>query len=183
MTHYDENFYDNQIEASLASARSVVPIVYKIYKPKTVIDVGCGVGTWASIFSNYECDVYGIDGDYVPRKRLLIEKYIPMDISKPFELSDRFDLAVCLEVAEHLPLERSSSFINDLCKLSDTILFSAATPGQGGTNHINEQPLEFWQNIFSEYGYSMYDCIRPFIKNMNEIAWWYRNNIVVFKKD
>lgn len=183
MTYYDKNFYDNQIEGSLSSARSVVPFVYKLYKPKTVIDIGCGVGTWASVFSDYKCDVSGVDGDYVPRNQVMIDNYIPLDISEPFNLSDKFDLAVCLEVAEHLPFERSRSFVQDLCKLSDTILFSAATPGQGGTNHINEQPLEFWENIFKEYKYSMHDCIRPLIKNMDEVAWWYKKNIVVFEKD
>lgn len=183
MTHYDDKFYDNQADGSLSSALMVVPLVYDKYHPKTIVDVGCGIGTWASVFQKYGCESLGIDGDYVSRDRVLINKYIPIDISESFQLDSRFDLAVCLEVAEHLPFERSDSFIYDLTKLSDRILFSAATPGQGGTNHINEQPLEFWEKIFKGYDYVMKDVVRPLIKDLDQVAWWYKNNIVVFEKE
>lgn len=183
MTYYDIEFYNNQIAGSLSSAEGVVPYVYELYSPKTVIDIGCGVGTWASVFEKYGCECVGVDGDYVPKESLLIKKYFPIDISKDFKIDGTFDLVICLEVAEHLPTERSESFIKDLAELSDRILFSAATPGQGGTNHINEQPLEFWEDIFNGYGYVMKDIVRPLIKDLDNVAWWYKNNIVVFEKE
>lgn len=182
MTHYDESFYDAQANGSLSSALNVVPLVYDRYQPKTVVDVGCGIGTWASVFEKYGCEALGIDGDYVSRDRLLVEKYLPIDISESFQVDYKFDLAVCLEVAEHLPFNRSQSFIYDLTRLSDTILFSAATPGQGGTNHINEQPLEFWEKIFISNGYEMKDDIKPLISDLEDVSWWYRKNIVVFER-
>ena len=182
MTHYDDKFYDDQANGSLLSALNVVPLVCDRYHPKTVVDVGCGIGTWASVFEKYDCEALGIDGDYVSGDRLLVKKYLPLDISESFQLGYKFDLAVCLEVAEHLPMDRSQSFIYDLTGLSDTILFSAATPGQGGTNHINEQPLEFWEKIFIKNGYEMKDEIRPLIADIKDVSWWYRKNIVVFEK-
>lgn len=182
VTHYDDKFYDDQADGSLSSALRVVPLVFDKYHPKDIVDVGCGIGTWASVFEKYGCEALGIDGDYVSRDRVLIKKYLPVDISESFKVEYKFDLAVCLEVAEHLPFERSDSFIHDLTQLSDHILFSAATPGQGGTNHINEQPLDFWEKLFNKYGYFMYDEIRPLIAELDDVAWWYKNNIVVFER-
>jgi hypothetical protein len=87
-----------------------------------------------------------------------------------------------LEVAEHLSDARSWSFVFDLTRLSDVVLFSAATPGQGGTNHINEQPLEYWQKMFELYEYVMKDDVRPKIADLDGVEWWYKKNIVVFER-
>jgi cyclopropane fatty-acyl-phospholipid synthase-like methyltransferase len=183
VNHYDEVFYNGQFHGSLGSAEQVVPIVMKMYYPKTVIDIGCGAGTWAHVFErDFSCEVTGVDGDYVPSDMILINNFISMDLEKKIDIEQRFDLVVCLEVAEHLSPERSQSFIIDLTKLSDRVLFSAATPGQGGTNHINEQPLVFWEQIFNGLGYKMKDTVRDKIKENDSIAWWYRKNIVVFEK-
>jgi hypothetical protein len=182
MTHYDDSFYDDQSAGSLGSAQKVVPLVYEMYRPKTVVDVGCGVGTWASVFESHGCEAVGVDGDYVPRDKILVKNYVPIDISERFSLDQRFDLAVCLEVAEHLSDARSWSFVFDLTRLSDVVLFSAATPGQGGTNHINEQPLEYWQKMFELYEYVMKDDVRPKIADLDGVEWWYKKNIVVFER-
>lgn len=50
------------------------------------------------------------------------------DLTKPLHLNRRFDLALSLEVAEHLPKKSAEIFVDTLCKLSDTIIFSAAIP-------------------------------------------------------
>jgi cyclopropane fatty-acyl-phospholipid synthase-like methyltransferase len=183
MSIYDKNFYNDQFHGSLGSAEEVVPIVMKFINPKTVIDIGCGAGTWAHVFErDYGCKVTGIDGDYVPKDMILIDNFIPYDLELPIRIEEKFDLVVCLEVAEHLPLSRSREFVKDLTKLSNKILFSAATPGQGGTNHINEQPLIFWKTLFEDNGFEIKDIFRDLIKDNENIAWWYRKNIVMFEE-
>ena len=61
------------------------------------------------------------------------------DLAQPLQIDRRFDLALSLEVAEHLPPECGSEFVQTLTDLSSVILFSAAIPFQGGTDHLNEQ--------------------------------------------
>jgi hypothetical protein len=88
-----------------------------------------------------------------------------------------------MEVAEHLPPELAMDFVNFLCQLSDIILFSAATSGQGGTNHVNEQRLSFWKNLFNNNNFKMYDLIRPQIWSNSHISPWYKQNSVIFSKN
>src|SRR5262249_14104781 len=90
-------------------------------------------------------------------------KIVVADISKPLDCERRFDLAICLEVAEHLPSDCAADLVTNLCNAADVVLFSAATPGQGGTRHINEQRPSYWSHLFSRNGYRCLDAIRPII--------------------
>ena len=103
----------------------------------------------------------GIDGEYA--KKIVdptIAEFKFFDLEKPIRLNGKFDLAICLEVAEHLSKGRASSFVTDLCTSSDVVLFGAAIPGQGGTNHINEQWQDYWCDLFSGQGYVAVDLLK-----------------------
>jgi glycosyltransferase involved in cell wall biosynthesis len=182
-TLYNDTFYVNQQSASSRSAKCVVPIVLSLCPVINVIDVGCGVGTWAREFLDRGIkDVLGIDGDYVNRDLLKIPQscFHVCNLSEPIELNRRFELAVCLEVAEHLDQLRAEGFVADLTKLASVILFSAAVPGQGGTHHVNEQYLSYWAALFEAKGYTMLDVLRPRIWNDPKCDWTYRQNAVLF---
>jgi len=161
------------------------PIVMSLMSVKSVIDVGCGVGTWAEQFLKLGVDdVIGIDGEYVNRQLLRIPStcFQAFDLSQPIHLDRRFDLAMCMEVAEHLKESRAEGLVDDLTKLANAILFSAAIPGQGGTDHINEQYLSYWVALFAAKGYVLLDVLRPRIWNIPECDWTYRQNAVLFVK-
>jgi hypothetical protein len=180
---YDDDFYSEQENLSLKSANEVLNIFFNVYKPKSVIDIGCGLGTWLSVCANKGIeDILGIDGDYVDKKRLYIspKKFISKDITNKIKLDRKFDLLISLEVAEHLQFERAKSFVDDLVNLSDVIMFSAALPYQGGTNHINENWPQFWSNLFHDHGYQLVDFFRPNIWDNQNIAFWYRQNTFLF---
>ena len=94
----------------------------------------------------------------------------------------RFDLAISLEVAEHLEPQRSDSLVRDLCALADTVLFAAAIPFQGGAGHINERWQSWWAQKFSENGYDPFDVLRRDIWGRRDIAWWYKQNTIFYVK-
>lgn len=176
--------HDKKVHNTTAP-REVVPLVIDLVAPRSVIDVGCGLGTWLVVFEEEGItDIVGIDGEYVPHAQLSIarEKFIAADLTQPFRLPRRFDLVVSLEVAEHLPEHAANTFVHTLTSLGDTILFSAAVPGQGGQNHLNEQWPEYWQEKFSAYGYHFYDVIREKIWNNDKVDVWYRQNTFLVSK-
>lgn len=172
---------------NLTAPNEVVPILVEMFQPKSVLDVGCGIGTWLKCFNNFGiADTKGIDGDYVDREQLKryidISQFEPVDLTYPFDLHKTFDLVLSLEVAEHLPAASAHGFIKSLCKHGDTVVFSAAIPGQGGQNHVNEQWKEYWIDMFLDFGFKPYDLLRWKIWNNKKVDWWYKQNILVFSK-
>jgi hypothetical protein len=148
-----------------------------------VVDVGSGVGTWLSVVLE-QCveDALGIDGSYVNRDALLIPagRFLPHDVSTSLDLGRRFDLAMSLEVAEHLPPDRSEAFVALLAGLSDLVLFSAAIPGQGCVGHINERWQSFWRDLFAARRYAPVDVLRHQLWNDQEVEAYYRQNMVLY---
>lgn len=182
-TPYDRAFYQGHQDGVYQSASIIVPLILSLFPFESVIDVGCGIGTWAGCFLESGVpDVIGIDGDYVERSMLFIpqERFFARDLRMPIHFERRFQLAVCLEVGEHLPQTRSRGLVHDLVSLAPCVLFSAALPGQGGTDHINEQYLSKWASLFATHDFVALDLIRHQIWNIVEVNWWYRQNIVLF---
>jgi SAM-dependent methyltransferase len=170
---------------NLTSPGIVVPILIDLFDPKSVLDVGCGIGTWLHCFHEQGVeDIFGIDGDFVDRS--LLTEYVeekvfaPLDLSRAFTLDRKFDMVISLEVAEHLPENSADDFITSLCTHSDLVIFSAAIPGQGGQNHINEQWMDYWIKKFAVHHFKHYDIMRPLLWNISEVDWWYKQNMLVF---
>lgn len=180
---YDRAFFDWVRLTALASARGLLPVVQGALAPASVVDVGCGEGAWLSVWAGLGVDaVTGIDGGHVDRASLMIPpgRFLATDLAKPFALPRRFDLVQSLEVAEHLPAASAEGFVDSLCGLGDVVLFSAAQPGQGGENHLNERSPSFWAALFMARGYAAFDCIRPALAGRGEVAPWYRFNTVLY---
>lgn len=173
-------YIHDEVVHNFSAAREVLPLVIELCKPNSILDVGCGTGTWLKVAQELGIsDIQGVDGNYVDRSMLKISTnhFHPHDLNTPFTLDRKFDLAICLEVAEHLLPEAAEDLVSTLTKHSDLILFSAALPGQGGQHHINEQWPSYWQKLFAEAGYEMQDVIRMKIWNNPKIERWYRQNI------
>ena len=124
----------------------------------------------------------GIDQHDYSSEYMLIsqENYLKYDLRNPLSLTRKYDIAISVEVAEHIDNKYAKIFIGNLCRHSDVILFSAALPNQGGTGHINEQPCSYWKQIFEKYKYRAIDCIRPVFWNDDTIEIWYRNNSILY---
>ena len=168
------------------AANEVVPLILKLLNTKSVVDVGCGTGTWLKIFeANGVQDILGIDGNYVDQKLLKIDfdKFIAYDLETFFKSEKKFDLAISLEVAEHLSIDSADVFVQTLSGLSETIIFSAAITNQGGQNHINEQEPKYWIEKFENLEYKLFDILRPVFWDNEKIDPWYRQNMFLFTKN
>lgn len=183
---YTEEFFEYIERGSIASAKLFSGFLTPLLGVNSVLDVGCGRGAWLREWKNSGVGVaQGVDGPYVRRDSLLIPAvdFTAVDLSSAFDLERRYDLVSSLEVAEHLPRACSETFVASLVRHGDLVLFSAATPGQGGENHINERPLSFWQEVFRASGYEAYDVVRPVFRTHKGVEPWYRFNTVLYANE
>lgn len=188
MEQYTREFYADRHQRTLYAAESILSILLKhIPAVHSAVDVGCGVGTWLSVLRTKGVEeILGIDGSWVDRTLLEIPEnsFMQADLQhSTLQLTQPCDLAICLEVAEHLPAESAKTFVASLTTLSRHVLFSAAIPFQGGTGHLNEQWPEYWAELFDERGYAVHDIIRPEIWNDSRIPFWYRQNALFFSQE
>lgn len=171
---YDADYYEQIREGAQRSAAAVVPLVLDVYPAKSVIDVGCGEGYWGAEFAKHGCEVLGVEAHAEP-----VIPSVKRDLTEPFALDETFDLAVCLEVAEHLLPECAESFVADLCKLAPVVLFSAAIPDQGGEGHLNEQWPAYWAELFAHNDFMLSAAPRWRIWEDDRVESWYRQNLMV----
>jgi SAM-dependent methyltransferase len=181
--NYDPEFFERLREGAQRSARAIVPAVLEYICPTSVVDVGCGTGTWLAVFRDAGIeDAWGIDGVYIDRDRLEIppERLLSRDLLRPLRSDRRFDLVVSLEVGEHLPGNSAGTLVRSLTGLGSVVLFSAAAPHQGGTHHFNEQWPPYWAALFGKHGFVAIDCLRRQFWADEQVEWWYAQNIMFY---
>lgn len=181
--YYNPKFY-RELASAQESAREILPLVLDVIKPASVIDIGCGTGNWLAIAHELGVhEILGVDGPWVKGHLAIApENFLQHDLSTPLKLDRRFDLALSLEVAEHLPASAARVFVQSLCEAADVVLFSAAIPGQGGRRHVNEQWPAYWAALFADLRYECYDFVRPRIWNNPRVTWHYAQNSMVFAR-
>jgi SAM-dependent methyltransferase len=122
--------------------------------PKTsVVDIGCGPGLYVEEMRVRGVMAYGIDND--PR---MIENDVlsRVDIVSDNWLDQATDIALSLEVGEHIPEHGADAYVGFISGTNaHTLYFSAASLGQGGDGHINCQPKSYW------------------IKKLHRVGFWY----------
>jgi SAM-dependent methyltransferase len=180
---YSPDFYEEQRSGARSSAASILPAVFSMVRPASVVDVGCGTGTWLAVARELGVErVLGVDGHHVDRSSLDIaaDYFVAADLEQPLRIAERFDLALSLEVAEHLVPNAAAGFVESLTQLAPAVLFSAAVPFQGGINHVNEQWPEYWAELFRANGYYPIGDLRGAIWNDDRVEWWYRQNIFLY---
>jgi len=165
------------------SARRILPSLIELFGAKSSVEVGCGNGHWTQAAIDAGVETYKVvDGPWNNRAELLVDQrhFIEADLSVPLELPQRFDMAICLEVAEHVRAESAAVLVRSLADAADVVLFGAAVPYQGGYGHINEQWPSYWRDLFAPLGYRPYDLVRPAHWDDRSIHYWYRQNAFVY---
>lgn len=155
---YDAEYYEHIIEPAMAaSAEAMSEAIARDLAPASVIDVGCGSGGLLAALR--ERGVPGRGLEYaeagIERCRARGLEVAKFDIEHDDPPGWRAEVAISTEVAEHLPASCADRFCDLLGAGADTVVLTAATPGTGGTDHVNEQPNEYWIAKFVARGFAL----------------------------
>ncbi|MDQ3282703.1 MAG: class I SAM-dependent methyltransferase [Acidobacteriota bacterium] len=185
---YSAAFFAKLDAAQAASYDVMAASIAERLHPSAVLDVGSGSGALLAALARdgvtkttgWESSPHGVAAS----RRRKVEVH-EVDLGQPFTIGREFDLAICLEVAEHLPESLADQFVDGLASGPGVLLFSAATPGQGGENHINEQPHDYWIEKFARRGFAVDEAMTRELRaewRAADVASWYCNNSIIFRR-
>lgn len=162
---YDKNYYGARMDFK----NEVYPLMGNIFdnilKPKNVIDVGCGHGI---LMDGLSCESVGIeasDEGFKQTKERGYEAY-QIDLRLPLDFKRRFDLAISIEVAEHLEEEYADIFVDNLISLSNRILVTASPKVE--QYHYNAQSKQYWIEKFCAKGFSLSETTNVLVETMRK---------------
>lgn len=174
-------YYEPLADDALRAAHRILPIVFSMVRPDSVIDIGCGPGSWARAARCLGVErVVGVDGTWADRWVDDSYTFHARDLGDTLGVDDRFDLAICLEVAQYLPPERLPGFLTELCDLAPYVLFSSRIPHQWDWGQSLARWPSWWAEHFRERGRVPVDVVRPAVWSDATIPAYYRQNIVLF---
>jgi len=187
---YNRRYFKSQDHMTQPTAGQVVECLIETFNPNSVIDVGCGTGVYIYEFEKRNVRAIGIDGSRhaIAQAKVPSDKIQRADLTQPlpsFFISSKCNLVICFEVAEHLLARDAGTLIDNLSGMGDNLVFSAAAPGQGGLDHINEQPPEYWITLCESKGWKyneeLTETLRYKFKQCN-VAWWLAKNTIIFQR-
>ena len=188
---YDKDFFRDSVEEpATRSAATIAASITQVFAPRSAVDVGCGTGALLEALRESGCQVHGLEYadaalEYCRQRHLDVVKF---DLKRDVYRSDRsFDVAVSLEVAEHLPEKSAGRYLDLLSAVSPVVIFTAARPGQGGAGHLNEQPAEYWIARFRERGFEHLAepsaLWRESWRVSGRVESWYYENLMIFRRE
>ena len=184
---YDKQYNEYLDAVASKSTLAIAATIVRIFKPNSVIDVGCGPGTLLAQLKQDGLEVKGLEYSDAGIARCR-EKGVPVqkfDLEFDKVIQGRFDVTVSFEVAEHLPEWAADNYVRVISQFSPLVIMSAATVGQGGWDHVNEQPHEYWIEKMQRRGFE-YDGQTSHEVRLEwagkGVAWWYVNNTMIFRR-
>ena len=185
---YTAEYYENTVEGpAVRSAGTIASSILSDFPAERIIDVGCGTGALLEVLRDKGCEVFGLERSeaaikYCRVRRLNVAKF---DLEKGVFYNDcAFDLAISMEVAEHLPEPVANRYVDLLTSLSRVVIITAAPPGQGGRDHVNEQPPSYWISKFQQRDFEYAEEISKRWRNdweaAGNVAEYYYRNLIIF---
>lgn len=180
--NFVEDWGNNEFEAAIA-LQSWLDVQFT---PQSVIDIGCGAGVFLTLFQTRGVDILGVDLETNART-LLDTDFLQFDLQNELILEKKYDLALCLEVIEHLDKQYEKTLIKSISNAADIIVFSGAKPNQVGENHINCNTKEYWLELFQAEGIVYWpEQNAPFqeflkVKEFNQCPWLRENMMILHR--
>ena len=187
---YGKRFFNRRIKYHNDECE-IARNLFDVFSPSSVVDFGCGIGSYLSEFKDHGCSVKGFEPHVntslpvIPES--MRELIFNIDCGAPIKHTAKYDLALCIEVAEHIEESKADNLVNNICNFSDMVFFTAADVGQSGKGHVNCQPQNYWINKFLNNGHRMNldiyaECDKILSVINSKLSNSLRQNLIIFSK-
>lgn len=181
VTHDSIFFNDEALWMCGFSHKKKVSNVLQEFAPQNILDIGCGLGNTVKEFRSRGIEAFGLEGSELAIRRSEVADFIQQaNLNFPVDLKRKFDLVWCVEVLEHIHPKYVQNIVETICRHGDTLLISAAPPGQHGELHFNEQPQEYWIEKFQKQGFSLDRELTSAFQRIDEE---FSQSVMIFKRN
>ena len=174
--------YDELDAEEKPFAKRLVNWLAGYFQPESVLDLGCGPGTYVDCFTDLGISCIGYDTD------TRVEGKDNLRCQSIFDLEHTADLVLCMEVAEHIDgtaNKQIASTMFDALAPGGVLIWTAAKPGQGGVGHINCQTKDYWIEKLNHTGLIRNETIENKLIDFAKAGYhmgWFVQNLLVYQK-
>jgi SAM-dependent methyltransferase len=180
---YDDWYYDKIDREAPALYQRLADAVLDLRSPASVVDVGCGTGIILARFAQAGVRIVGIEGSRAAIRRSDVRNdIVRANLEHGVPLLGRFDVAFCIEVAEHLSPGSAMPLVEGLTTMSDVVIFTASQGG--GMGHLTVRPKSYWRELFATYGFEESRLTADLLDAIADIPepWYVHENLMAFER-
>jgi glycosyltransferase involved in cell wall biosynthesis/predicted O-methyltransferase YrrM len=187
---YDERFFDQYMQIGPTDYEAIAKVIHENLTFDSVLDVGCGPGLILNHLHSHGYTALGIEGSSAAIQKApntIASQIMQADLTTWQAPGPATDLVICSEVAEHLDAEHADKLVETITTLAkDVVFLTAAIPGQGGHDHVNEQPNSYWIKKMRMRGFRFNawktDTVRAALSRSVKTLHWFSNNAMIFER-
>lgn len=158
-----------------------IGMFFKTQKASTVLDLGCGLGTYVQVLRRAGIRADGVDGN--PHTAELSGGLCSVvDLTLQQDLG-RYDWVLSLEVGEHIPAEFQEAFLDNVTHHAEKgVILSWAIPGQGGRGHVNCRENGWVVSSMAVRGFLYNWDTSHLLRSFSSSCPWFSHTLMVFTR-
>lgn len=152
--------------------------ISQLFTPKDAADLGCSLGKYCKYLSQKGWNIDGYEGGNLKNFAVYSPIY-QVDLGESLNPKS-YEVVLCLEVAEHIPLEKEKIFLDNLNRFTEKYLIISWSNKVGeGSGHVNCRSLQQVEKLMRKMGFLLDKSKTQYLREKAHVKWFKR--VMVYK--